>query len=97
MPEIDLDAFLALALRLADAAGAEIRPHFRRPIVVELGVDPALLREPEVCRRPVYELTPHFEFGRERLQFLVWANNYDARGGAPIWWHGRKAGPPSPA
>ena len=27
----------------------------------------------------------------ERLQFLVWANNYDARGGDPVWWHGRKA------
>src|ERR1700722_15407542 len=63
----------------------------RRPVVVELGVDQAALRAPEVCRRPVYELTPHFEFSRERLQFLVWANNYDARGGVPIWWHGRKA------
>ena len=63
----------------------------RRPVVVELGADPAALRAAEVCERPVYELTPHFEFSRERLQFLVWANNYDARGGAPIWWHGRKA------
>jgi DNA helicase-2/ATP-dependent DNA helicase PcrA len=63
----------------------------RRPVVVELAVDQAALRAPEVCRRPVYELTPHFEFSRERLQFLVWANNYDARGGVPIWWHGRKA------
>ncbi len=35
MPEIDLDAFLTLALRLADAAGAEVRPHFRRPLVVD--------------------------------------------------------------
>ena len=34
MPEIELDAFLALALRLADAAGAEIRPHFRKPLAV---------------------------------------------------------------
>jgi DNA helicase-2/ATP-dependent DNA helicase PcrA len=63
----------------------------RRPVVVELGVDPTALRAPESCGRPVYELTPHFEFSRERLQFLVWANNYDARGGVPIWWHGRKA------
>ena len=54
-------------------------------------MDPAALRAPEHCGRPVYELTPHFEFSRERLQFLVWANNYDARGGVPIWWHGRKA------
>ena len=35
MPEIDLDAFVSLALRLADAAGAEIRPYFRKPITVE--------------------------------------------------------------
>jgi inositol-phosphate phosphatase / L-galactose 1-phosphate phosphatase / histidinol-phosphatase len=35
VPEIDLDAFLTLALRLADAAGAEIRPYFRRPLVVD--------------------------------------------------------------
>jgi DNA helicase II / ATP-dependent DNA helicase PcrA len=71
----------------------ELHGHWfaRRPVVVELGVDPAALRAPESCSRPVYELTPHFEFSRERLQFLVWANNYDARGGAPIWWHGRKA------
>jgi inositol-phosphate phosphatase / L-galactose 1-phosphate phosphatase / histidinol-phosphatase len=34
VPEIELDAFLALALRLADAAGAEIRPHFRKPLAV---------------------------------------------------------------
>jgi DNA helicase-2/ATP-dependent DNA helicase PcrA len=62
----------------------------RRPAVVELDVDPATLRAQEHCHRPVYELTPNFEFGRERLHFLVWANNYDARGGDPIWWHGRK-------
>jgi hypothetical protein len=62
-----------------------------RPAVVELGVDPAALRAPERCQSPVYEFTPNFEFGRERLQFLVWANNYDARGGDSIWWHGRKA------
>ena len=35
MPEADLDQFLALALRLADAAGAEIRPHFRNLATVE--------------------------------------------------------------
>jgi inositol-phosphate phosphatase/L-galactose 1-phosphate phosphatase/histidinol-phosphatase len=35
VPPFDLDAFRTLALRLADAAGAEIRPHFRRPIIVE--------------------------------------------------------------
>ncbi len=24
-------------------------------------------------------------------EFLIWANNYDARSEGPIWWHGRKA------
>ena len=63
----------------------------RRPVVVVLDLDPTALRAPERCDRPVYELRPDFEFSRERLQFLVWANNYDARGGEPVWWHGRKA------
>src|SRR5271157_2861247 len=63
----------------------------RRPVVVELAADPKALRDPEVCHRPVYDLSPRFEFSRERLQFLVWANNYDARNGDPVWGHGRKA------
>jgi DNA helicase-2/ATP-dependent DNA helicase PcrA len=74
-------------------AAEELHEHWlkRRPVVVELGMDPAALRAPEHCERPVYELTPHFEFSRERLHYLIWANNYDARSGDPIWWHGRKA------
>ena len=64
----------------------------RRPIVVELHIPIAELRQPEVCQLEPYELGPDFEFGRERLHFLVWANNYDAtKGGEPIWWHGRLA------
>jgi DNA helicase II / ATP-dependent DNA helicase PcrA len=63
----------------------------RQPVVVELGADPVALRAPEHCLHAVYELRPDFEFRLERLQFLIWANNYDARGGAPVWWHGRKA------
>ncbi len=31
----DLEAFLALAVALADAAGTAIRPHFRRPLAVD--------------------------------------------------------------
>lgn len=63
----------------------------REPVVVELGVDSRELQEPEVCFRPVHSLNPRFEFTRERLHFLVWANNYDARTGDPVWWHRRKA------
>ncbi len=63
----------------------------RRPVVVELAADPAELRSPEQYGGAVYDLRPEFEFTRERLQFLVWANSYDARSGDPVWWHGRRA------
>jgi DNA helicase-2/ATP-dependent DNA helicase PcrA len=63
----------------------------RRPMVVELGVDTDQLRAQQRCDEPPYALTPAFELGLERLQFLVWANAYDARNGEVIWWHGRKA------
>ena len=63
----------------------------REPVVVEMGVDSAELQVRETCLRPVHDLDPHFEFSRERLHFLVWANSYDARSGESIWWHGRKA------
>jgi len=63
----------------------------RRPVVIELAADPASLRAPECCTAPVYGLSPEFEFVRERLQHLVWANNYDARSGEIVWWHGRRA------
>jgi DNA helicase-2/ATP-dependent DNA helicase PcrA len=63
----------------------------RRPVVVELSADPEALREPERHVGAVYALAPGFTFLRERLQFLVWANTYDARAGDPVWWHGRKA------
>ena len=63
----------------------------RQPIVVEMAVDSQVLLGRETCERPVHDLSPDFEFTRERLHFLVWANTYDARSGHPIWWHGRKA------
>ena len=62
-------------------------------MVVELAVPLEALREPEGERRPPYELDPGFTFERERLQFLVWANTYDARGGRdPVWWWATRAG-----
>ena len=63
----------------------------RTPVVVELAVEPGELRAPERDERQPHELDPSFEFALERLHFLVWANNYDAREGEPVWWHGRKA------
>jgi inositol-phosphate phosphatase/L-galactose 1-phosphate phosphatase/histidinol-phosphatase len=35
VPAIELDDFLALAIRLADAAGEAIRPYFRKPLAVD--------------------------------------------------------------
>ena len=76
MSEIDLDAFLALALRLADAAGGEIRPHFRKPLAVvdkaDLTPVTAADRAAEAVMRKLIEA--HFpdhgilgeEFGRVR-------------------------------
>jgi DNA helicase-2/ATP-dependent DNA helicase PcrA len=63
----------------------------RRSVVIELAADPAALRAPQHFEGDVYELGPAFEFPLDRLQFLVWTNNYDARGDEPIWWHARKA------
>ncbi|MBX3170912.1 MAG: ATP-dependent helicase [Candidatus Eremiobacteraeota bacterium] len=63
----------------------------RRPVVVELHLPISELRQPEICEEEPYRLEPDFEFARERLHFLVWANNYDGTKGEPIWWHGRLA------
>ena len=52
----------------------------RRPVVVELGAAQDALRVAQCYDGPVHDLSPAFEFTMERLHFLVWANNYDARG-----------------
>ena len=66
----------------------------RRRLVLELDVgDEALraLRRPVIVERPPYLLGGEFTLLTERLQFLLWRNNYDARGGEPVWWWARKA------
>jgi DNA helicase-2/ATP-dependent DNA helicase PcrA len=69
----------------------------RTPVVVALGVDPAEFRAPRSLwsdrfRDDPSALAPGLDPTHDRLHFLVWANTYDARGGAePIWWWGRKA------
>jgi DNA helicase II / ATP-dependent DNA helicase PcrA len=80
-------------LREPSAALAALQQSWleHKPLVVELAVDSKTLQERETCLLPVHDLSPRFEFAREHLHFLVWANNYDARSGEPIWWHGRKA------
>jgi DNA helicase II / ATP-dependent DNA helicase PcrA len=60
----------------------------RQPVVLELAAANDTVREPEVCRLAPHEVPRDFAFHRERLHWLTWANTYDARAGAPIWWHG---------
>ena len=63
----------------------------RQPVVVELAVDPARFRDPQSYPVEPWTIGPRFEPRLDRLHFLVWANNYDARRGTPIWWWARKA------
>lgn len=63
----------------------------REPVVVDLRVDPVEFRRPQTYTVRPWELRPGFELWFDRLHFLVWNNNYDARTGEPIWWWGRKA------
>ena len=65
----------------------------RVPVVIELGVDPGLFRQPRAVDAPVWSLDPGMELWEERLHFLTWANTYDARGDAenPVWWWATKA------
>lgn len=66
----------------------------RRRVLVELDLPAeqlAQLRQPEVIERALHLLGAEFTLLRERLQFLMWRNNYDARSGEPVWWWARKA------
>ncbi len=63
----------------------------RRRMVVKLEVDQHRLRQPQVINQPLWELGADFTLVKERLHFLIWANNWDCRDGKPIWWWGRKA------
>ncbi|MGI8663347.1 MAG: ATP-dependent DNA helicase UvrD2 [Acidimicrobiales bacterium] len=63
----------------------------RTPVVVELAVDPASFREPRGEAIEPWVAGPGWEPWLDRLHFLVWANNYDARGDDIVWWLARKA------
>jgi DNA helicase-2/ATP-dependent DNA helicase PcrA len=63
----------------------------REPVVIEVAVDVAELRAPEIDTRAPCELTPSFEFEREHLYFLARSNNYDARGEGLVWGPGTEA------
>ncbi len=57
----------------------------RTPVVIDLRGDANELRAPEIETASPYQLSPRFEFGRERLYFLARANNYDNRDGRMVW------------
>ena len=64
----------------------------RRPIRIDLAVDPARFRAPDTLPDHLWRLGPGVELWSDRLHFLLWANSYDARAdGEPIWWWARKA------
>ena len=63
----------------------------RTPIVIDLRVDAASFRTGESNTAEVWSLRPDLELATDALQFLIWANTYDARGGEPVWWWSRKA------
>ncbi len=63
----------------------------REPIVVELDVDPARFREPASITKPPFSLPPDLDLPFDRIHHYVWANNYDAREGTPVWWWSLKA------
>jgi DNA helicase-2/ATP-dependent DNA helicase PcrA len=93
-PRVTVDEAVLASPPATAALAAELHEAWngRRRVVVELAVPLEALREPEADGRPPYELDPGFTFERERLQWLVWANTYDARKpGEPIWWHGVRA------
>jgi len=91
-PRLRVDAAVlaapAEALAWLDAAWRS-----RQPTVVELAVPFAEVKAPEVDERAPYLLAPDFEFARERLHFLVWANRFDGREAdqTPRWHHATRA------
>ncbi len=89
-PRIRIDAAAAADLASLVRRLDEAWRH-RERLVLELAIDPAAFRDPSVVSGPVWGVDPGLDLNRDRLHFLVWANNYDARGGEPIWWWARKA------
>ena len=70
----------------------------RAPVVIDLRVDPSVIRQPvSQSVDAVWQLDAGHELGLDRLHHLVWANTYDARpesltdAGAPRWWWAAKA------
>jgi DNA helicase-2/ATP-dependent DNA helicase PcrA len=89
-PWIDYDRIVVDDATLRDPSDAldMLQAHWsrREPVVVDLRVAAEELRRAEPGPGvPAYALTPRFEFARERLYFLIRANNYDHRGERAVW------------
>ncbi len=63
----------------------------RRPVLIEWDVAEDALSGSESTTEPPWSLEPRFLFPKERLRFLCFTNNYDARRGTPKWWWTVKA------
>lgn len=63
----------------------------RERVIVSLAVDPARFRPPVSITDAPWSLPPDLDLPFDRLHGLLWANNYDAREGEPVWWWGEKA------
>ena len=63
----------------------------RTPVVVEWAVADDALAGDESTTEPPWRLGADFLFPLERLRFLCFSNNYDARNGTPRWWWVTKA------
>lgn len=63
----------------------------REPLVIDLHVDPARFRRPDVVTGAPWDLGVDIDTPNDRLHFLVWASSWDARGDEPVWWWGVKA------
>ncbi len=85
---VDEAALAAPAAVVAELHGAWAE---RRPVVIELGVDPGRFREPESIPGTPWDLGVDVDCPLDRLHFLVWAASWDARQGDPVGWWGVKA------
>lgn len=63
----------------------------RSPVVVEWDIADDALADAETFTEPPWQLDAGFLFPLERLRFLCFSNNYDARDGDPKWWWAVKA------
>ena len=63
----------------------------REPLIVAWDGADDLLEAEETSGQPPWRLDADFLFPLERLRFLCFSNNYDARSGEPRWWWAVKA------